>query len=49
MVLSKAPSEQGAGEPLIWGAAAVTYMLDGKQYVLIPSGAALIALAPGMN
>jgi outer membrane protein assembly factor BamB len=33
----------------IWGAAAVTYMLDGKQYVLIPSGAALLAFALGAN
>ena len=29
----------------IWGAAATTYMLDGRQYVLIPSGAALVAFA----
>jgi alcohol dehydrogenase (cytochrome c) len=29
----------------IWGAAAITYMLDGRQYVLIPSGAALTAFA----
>jgi alcohol dehydrogenase (cytochrome c) len=29
----------------IWGAAAMTYMLDGRQYVLIPSGGALIAFA----
>jgi alcohol dehydrogenase (cytochrome c) len=27
----------------IWGAAAVTYMLDGRQYVLIPSGTNLVA------
>jgi len=29
----------------IWGAAATTYMLDGKQYVLIPSGTTLVAFA----
>ncbi len=29
----------------IWGAAATTYMLDGRQYVLIPSGANLTAFA----
>jgi len=29
----------------IWGAAAVTYMLDGRQYVLIPSGTNLVAFA----
>jgi alcohol dehydrogenase (cytochrome c) len=29
----------------IWGAAAMTFMLDGRQHVLIPSGAALIAFA----
>jgi alcohol dehydrogenase (cytochrome c) len=29
----------------IWGAAAVTYMLDGRQYVLIPSGTTLQAFA----
>jgi alcohol dehydrogenase (cytochrome c) len=29
----------------IWGAAAMTYMLDGRQYVLIPSGANLVAFA----
>jgi len=29
----------------IWGAAATTYMLDGRQYVLIPSGATLTAFA----
>jgi len=31
----------------IWGAAAMTYMLDGRQQVLIPSGAALISFALG--
>jgi alcohol dehydrogenase (cytochrome c) len=42
-----------AGKPLwhyptgasIWGAAATTYMLDGRQYVLIPSGTTLVAFA----
>ncbi len=35
------------GSP-IWGAAAITYMLDGRQYVLIPSGNTLVAFAlPG--
>ena len=29
----------------IWGTAATTYMLDGRQYVLIPSGTVLIAFA----
>jgi alcohol dehydrogenase (cytochrome c) len=29
----------------IWGAAATTFMLDGKQYVLIPSGTTLTAFA----
>ena len=29
----------------IWGAAATTYMLDGRQYVLIPSGTTLVAFA----
>jgi alcohol dehydrogenase (cytochrome c) len=29
----------------IWGAAAMTYMLDGRQYVLIPSGSVLFAFA----
>jgi alcohol dehydrogenase (cytochrome c) len=29
----------------IWGAAAMTYMLDGRQYVLIPSGSTLVAFA----
>jgi alcohol dehydrogenase (cytochrome c) len=32
------------GSP-IWGAAAVTYMLDGRQYVLIPSGNTITAFA----
>jgi alcohol dehydrogenase (cytochrome c) len=32
------------GSP-IWGAAGVTYMLDGRQYVLIPSGYTLVAFA----
>ncbi len=27
----------------IWGAAAMTYMLNGRQYVIIPSGATLVA------
>ena len=27
----------------IWGPAAVTYMLDGRQQVLIPSGTTLVA------
>jgi len=31
----------------IWGAAATTFMLDGKQYVLIPSGTTLVAFALG--
>jgi alcohol dehydrogenase (cytochrome c) len=32
----------------IWGAAATTYVLDGRQYVLIPSGSTLVAFAlPG--
>jgi alcohol dehydrogenase (cytochrome c) len=30
------------GSP-IWGGAAMTYMLDGRQYVLIPSGNTLVA------
>jgi alcohol dehydrogenase (cytochrome c) len=35
------------GSP-IWGAAANTYMLDGKQYVLIESGYTVVAFAlPG--
>jgi len=29
----------------IWGAAAMTYMLDGRQYVLIASGSTLVAFA----
>jgi alcohol dehydrogenase (cytochrome c) len=29
----------------IWGAAAMTYMLEGRQYVLIPSGSVLFAFA----
>jgi hypothetical protein len=29
----------------IWGAAAMTYMLDGRQYVLIPSGSTMVAFA----
>jgi alcohol dehydrogenase (cytochrome c) len=29
----------------IWGAAATTFMLDGKQYVMIPSGTTLVAFA----
>ena len=29
----------------IWGAAAMTYMLDSRQYVLIPSGSVLFAFA----
>ena len=29
----------------IWGAAAMTYLLDGRQYVLIPSGSVLFAFA----
>jgi alcohol dehydrogenase (cytochrome c) len=32
------------GSP-IWGGAGVTYMLDGRQYVLIPSGYTLVAFA----
>jgi alcohol dehydrogenase (cytochrome c) len=32
----------------IWGAAAITYMLDGLQYVLIPSGTTLTAFATRM-
>jgi alcohol dehydrogenase (cytochrome c) len=31
----------------IWGTAAMTYMQDGRQHVLIPSGGALIAFALG--
>ena len=29
----------------IWGAAAMTYMLDGRQHVLIASGTTLLAFA----
>jgi alcohol dehydrogenase (cytochrome c) len=29
----------------LWGAAATTFMLDGRQYVLIPSGTTLVAFA----
>ena len=29
----------------IWGAAPMTHMLDGRQYVLIPSGTTLVAFA----
>ena len=29
----------------IWGAAAITYLLDGRQFVLIPSGTTLLAFA----
>jgi hypothetical protein len=29
----------------IWGAAAMTHMLDGRQHVLIPSGTTLVAFA----
>ena len=29
----------------LWGAGATTFMLDGRQYVLIPSGTTLVALA----
>ena len=32
------------GSP-IWGAAGMTYMLDGRQYVLIPSGNTIMAFA----
>jgi outer membrane protein assembly factor BamB len=32
------------GSP-IWGAAAMTYMLDGRQQVLIASGSTLVAFA----
>ena len=32
------------GSP-VWGAAASTYMLDGRQYVLIESGNTLVAFA----
>ena len=45
--------DAGTGKPLwhyqtgfaLWGAAATTFMLDGRQYVLIPSGATLVAFA----
>jgi alcohol dehydrogenase (cytochrome c) len=45
--------EGRSGKPLwhyptgasIWGAAATTFMLDGRQYVLIPSGTTLTAFA----
>ena len=33
----------------IWGAAATTYMLDGRQFVLIPSGTTLTAFALPSN
>jgi len=29
----------------IWGAAPMTHLLDGRQYVLIPSGTTLVAFA----
>ena len=29
----------------IWGAAAMTFMLDGRQHVLIPAGGTLMAFA----
>ena len=29
----------------VWGVAPVTYMLDGRQWVVIPSGVALTAFA----
>ena len=29
----------------IWGAAAMTHMIDGRQHVLIPSGTTLVAFA----
>ena len=29
----------------VWGAAAMTFMLDGRQMVLIPSGSTLVAFA----
>jgi alcohol dehydrogenase (cytochrome c) len=32
------------GSP-IWGAAATTFMLDGRQHVLIPSGNTIVAFA----
>ena len=34
------------GSP-VYGAAATTYMLEGKQYVLIPAGSTLVAFALG--
>ena len=45
--------DAASGKPLwhyptgssIWGAAAMTYMLDGRQYVLIASGSTLVAFA----
>ena len=45
--------DAGTGENLwhyqtgsrIWGAAPMTHMLDGRQYVLIPSGTTLVAFA----
>jgi alcohol dehydrogenase (cytochrome c) len=45
--------DAGSGKPLwhyptgasVWGAAATTFMLDGRQYVLIPSGTTLTAFA----
>jgi alcohol dehydrogenase (cytochrome c) len=45
--------DSASGEPLwhyqtgasIWGAAPMTYMLDGRQHVLIASGAALVSFA----
>jgi alcohol dehydrogenase (cytochrome c) len=33
----------------IWGAAAMSYMLDGRQHVLIPSGSVLFAFALPSN
>ena len=36
------------GSP-VWGAAANSYMLDGRQYVLIESGTALFAFAVPEN
>jgi len=32
------------GSP-IWGGAGITYMLDGRQFVIIPSGNTLVAFA----
>ena len=45
--------DAASGKPLwhyptgasIWGAAATTFMLDGRQFVLIPSGTTLVAFA----